>query len=166
MSAVFLMQPLGQLCAYGAGLTASRAFRNSTVIDIDKLWRYVVGIGAVPTLLALAFRLSMPESGRYQFDVKENVAKTHTDTSTALSQRSTQPNAEYDSDAPEPDVPEPNIPEPDVPDANAPTPNIPDSPWNQFDFSEVWNYVYHEGHWRYLFGTSVTWLLLDFVFCT
>ncbi|KAF2171348.1 hypothetical protein M409DRAFT_18465 [Zasmidium cellare ATCC 36951] len=163
MSAVFLMQPLGQLCAYGAGLTALRAFGNSKV-DIDKLWRYVIGIGAVPTLLALAFRLYMPESGRYTFDVRENIARTQTDTSAALSHPSTQPNNDYDSDAPEPDIPEPNLPEPNIPESNAPTPNIPDSPWNQFDLSELWNYVYHEGHGRYLVGTSVTWLLLDFVF--
>lgn len=44
IAAVFLMQPLGQLCAYGAGLTALRAFDTSlpvTKVEIDKLWRYV-----------------------------------------------------------------------------------------------------------------------------
>lgn len=49
VASVFFMQPLGQLCAYGAGLTALRAFDTSspfTKVEIDKSWRYVVGIGA------------------------------------------------------------------------------------------------------------------------
>ncbi|CAK1362727.1 unnamed protein product [Cercospora beticola] len=137
IAAVFLMQPLGQLCAYGAGLTALRAFGSSKV-EIDKLWRYVVGIGAFPTLLALGFRLFMPESGRFTYEVRKNIAPN--DGIGAL----------RSSDA--------SVSSADVRSLGE------ESPINQFKFSEIWDFLYHQGHWIDLFGTSMCWLLLDFAF--
>lgn len=142
MAAVFLMQPLGQLCAYGAGLTALRCFGTSKV-DIDKLWRYVIGVGTIPTLLALCFRIWMPESGRYTYEVCKNDDKASLDNGKMFAN---------------------NMPSEQSPD-DMPKPDVPESTWNQFRWSEIWNYVYHQGNWVYLFGTSLCWLLLDFPFC-
>uniref|UniRef100_A0A2D3VGD6 Major facilitator superfamily (MFS) profile domain-containing protein n=1 Tax=Ramularia collo-cygni TaxID=112498 RepID=A0A2D3VGD6_9PEZI len=140
LAAVFLQQPLGQLCAYGAGLTALRAFEISspvTKIEIDKLWRYVVGIGAFPTLLALGFRLFMPESGRYTYEVRRNAAPREDSTAVRPSNAST---------------------------SSGEDPGSSEEAQAQFDFNGLWRFLYHEGHWTGLFGCSMCWLLLDFAF--
>ncbi|CAK3954423.1 Repressible high-affinity phosphate permease [Lecanosticta acicola] len=134
MSAVFFMQPLGQLCAYGAGLTALRIFGTSPV-EIDKLWRYVIGIGAFPTLLALGFRIYMPESGRYTFDVRRSIPK---DDSYMANGRVSGTTGERDA--------------------------VHDASWENFHLGELWTYIWREGHWIYLFGTCACWFLLDFAF--
>lgn len=36
---------------------------------VDKAWRWIVGIGGLPGLLALIIRLQIPESPRYAMDV-------------------------------------------------------------------------------------------------
>ena len=84
MSAVFLMQPLGQLFAYLVGLCAlvglghdrknwgdgsSPLVLNESKVIIDRVWRTVSGVGAAPALVAIMFRLSIPESGRFTYDV-------------------------------------------------------------------------------------------------
>ena len=145
ISAVFLMQPIGQWCAYGAGLTALRCFGSpaiSTKVDIDKLWRYVIGVGVFPTLLALCFRLFMPESGRYTYDVRKKANEA----------QMTDSQVEHDNDTSSDTMPD------------VPKPDIPDTAWNQFRVSEIWNCLYHEGQWIYLVGTSLAWSLLDFAF--
>jgi len=138
ISAVFLMQPLGQLCAYGAGLTALQVFGSSSPVDIDKLWRYVVAMGAIPTLLALGFRLFMPESGRYTFEVRQSPPEDDSQTppqDSAVSIRS----------------------------ASARSQDAPST--RHIRMNELWHFLYDEGHGVTLFGTSACWFLLDFAFC-
>ena len=71
MSAVFLMQPLGQFCAYAVGLAVLHALRKPYELDagddgltqkvgIDVVWRIVAGVGGVPALIALLFRWTIP----------------------------------------------------------------------------------------------------------
>lgn len=138
ISAVFLMQPLGQLCAYGAGLTALRVFGSQSRVDIDKLWRYVVAMGAIPTLLALAFRLFMPESGRYTFEVRASPPEDDAQTppqDSGVSVRSASGRSDEASD------------------------------FRHIRMTELWHFLYNEGHGYALFGTSACWFLLDFAFC-
>lgn len=92
MSAVFLMQPLGQLCAYSVGLAVLRGLSKpfgrfdltrddaKAKIGIDILWRIVAGVGGVPALIALIFRWTIPESGRYTCDIKRDSWKALVDT--------------------------------------------------------------------------------------
>lgn len=97
MAAVFIMQPIGQLVAWAVGMAAlyglSRDYNldvgsqttNPTEIDdakigIDILWRIVVGVGAVPALIAIIFRWTIPESGRYTYDVKQDARTALKDT--------------------------------------------------------------------------------------
>ena len=69
MAAVFLMQPLGQLLASVVGLavllTVGRNLNTETDLEasrvvVDRIWRYVVGVGAIPALVAIGFRLTIP----------------------------------------------------------------------------------------------------------
>jgi MFS transporter, PHS family, inorganic phosphate transporter len=146
LSAVFLMQPIGQLCAYGAGLTALRIW-GSAPADIDRLWRYVIGVGAAPTVLALAFRLTMYESGRYTYEVRNNPDQARDNTNRIIS-GDTAPDGEIA-----------------IPNGHAGDGNIAShGPGGQFNRKEMYEYLITDGNWLYLVGTSATWLLLDFVF--
>ena len=139
LATVFFMQPLGQLCAYGAGLTTLQAFGDSK-IEIDKQWRYVVGIGTLPTLLALGFRIFMPESGRYTYEVLRT---------TPLQKSEPTGTRHDDSDA----------------STRIQQPETQDEVEDQISWSKMWHFLYVEGHWADLFGTSMCWALLDFAFC-
>lgn len=92
MASVFLMQPLGQICAAAVGwgvltsLVKSRGLENipvpgaklsdqqrfDIVSTIDSVWRCVVAVGTIPALFAIIYRLSIPESPRYTMDVLNN----------------------------------------------------------------------------------------------
>jgi len=79
MATIFLMQPL----AYGVvsalvlvllgPLSGLREEINHqrAAIAVDKLWRYLVGLGGIPALITLFFRAGMYESPRYSFDLAE-----------------------------------------------------------------------------------------------
>ena len=83
LAAVFLCQPIGQLIAILIAFAATAGFRSYiadattasacsvTAIDpagmdcartIDRAWRLVAGLGAVPAAIAIVFRLTIPES--------------------------------------------------------------------------------------------------------
>jgi PHS family inorganic phosphate transporter-like MFS transporter len=83
LAAVFMMQPIGQFLAYIVGFGALRGIshdqgsivdwtsnKGKTVIDI--FWRCVIGVGGVPALIAIALRLSIPETPRFLIDVMED----------------------------------------------------------------------------------------------
>ncbi|EGP83347.1 uncharacterized protein MYCGRDRAFT_101590 [Zymoseptoria tritici IPO323] len=95
MGAVFAMQGLGQ---FGAGIVAlivTEGFRGSLssavgktpvavcdgvcLLAVDKMWRIIIGFGAVPGCIALYFRLTIPETPRYTFDVSRDVVKGGSD---------------------------------------------------------------------------------------
>ncbi|GLI80015.1 hypothetical protein PoHVEF18_008363 [Penicillium ochrochloron] len=92
MAAVFLMQPLGQVLAAAigwgvlTGLMQSRGLQglpdrgaefdrlpveqqHLILATLDSVWRWVVGAGCIPALLAILWRFSIPESPRYTMDV-------------------------------------------------------------------------------------------------
>ncbi|ORY11457.1 major facilitator superfamily domain-containing protein [Clohesyomyces aquaticus] len=93
LSWVFFAQPVGQLLANVLSFAAVAGF-HSQITDsklsceddencyraVDRLWRLVVGIGAVPAIIALAFRFTIPESPRYKLDVLRSVHTVYADT--------------------------------------------------------------------------------------
>ncbi|KJX96209.1 inorganic phosphate transporter pho84 like protein [Zymoseptoria brevis] len=161
MGAVFAMQGLGQ---FGAGIVAlivTEGFRGSLssavgkspvaacdgvcLLAVDKMWRIIIGFGAVPGCIALYFRLTIPETPRYTFDVSRDVVKGGSDVKAYLA----------------------GTPE-GVPDevnrvnemaANAPKLEIPQASWTDF--------FVHIRQWKYaktLIGTAGSWFLLDVAF--
>ncbi|KAI2851263.1 hypothetical protein CBS147320_4475 [Aspergillus niger] len=48
-------------------------------LAVDKMWRVVSGFGAVPACLALYYRLTIPETPRYTFDVARDLLKADED---------------------------------------------------------------------------------------
>ena len=82
MGAVFANQAWGQIAGAIIALITVAAYKNDlkhadsgAECDhrcqkaCDQMWRILVGFGAVPGCLALYYRLTIPESPRYQLDV-------------------------------------------------------------------------------------------------
>lgn len=88
MGAVFAMQGIGQFTAAMVALIAVSGFEGSLSsatkvsncggvcqLAMDKTWRIIIGFGAVPGCIALYFRLTIPETPRYTFDVARDAEK-------------------------------------------------------------------------------------------
>lgn len=92
MAAVFSMQGVGQLTAALVALIVTVGFKDSLesaagaatctgvcALACDKMWRVIIGFGAVPGCVALYYRLTIPETPRYTFDVARDVVKAAED---------------------------------------------------------------------------------------
>lgn len=89
MGAVFANQAWGQLIGGIVALILVVSYRddlihanNGSECDFqcqkacDQMWRILVGFGCIPGLIALYFRLTIPESPRYTLDVQCNTNET------------------------------------------------------------------------------------------
>lgn len=92
MGSVFAMQGFGQLggalvmlcCVAGfkGSLSSAASYAKCTGVcahAVDQSWRVLIGFGAVPACIALYFRLTIPETPRYTFDVARDVEKAGED---------------------------------------------------------------------------------------
>jgi PHS family inorganic phosphate transporter-like MFS transporter len=197
MAAVFLMQPLGQLLAYVVGLAvvltigrnaglAMETDHTKAAITVDQIWRYVVGMGAIPALIAIIFRLTIPESPRYTLDVDDDGARALRDTQKYYNiQRRASVDSSgamhgYRDDVEEhagiQPVPKATINDDvaedddsmvihdlgggDSDEEGSDDSELPDP----FSWAELKRFFWTEGNIKYLLGTSLTWALLDFAF--
>lgn len=62
------------------GLIIVAAYKNSLLNDnpavlahIDFMWRILIGLGCVPGVIALYFRLTIPETPRFTMDIERNI---------------------------------------------------------------------------------------------
>lgn len=195
MAAVFLMQPLGQLLASVVGLavllTVGRNAGLATETDpvaaatiVDRIWRYVVGVGAIPALIAIGFRLTIPESPRYTLDVDHDGARALRDTQKYYNIQSREPadeNGEFanrylddvEDNAGIQEVPKATMNDDDSMviqevgggDFNEEE-DVEESQTmpNPFSRKELVEFFWKQGNIRYLLGTSICWFLLDFAF--
>ncbi|PTB64797.1 inorganic phosphate transporter [Trichoderma citrinoviride] len=101
MAAVFSMQGLGQLLAAIVALVTTVAFKSHYInistegaCDLacreaaDRSWRIVVGFGAIPACLALYYRITIPETPRYTFDIQNDIEKADADIRAYVSSKS------------------------------------------------------------------------------
>lgn len=92
MAAVFSMQGLGQLMAAVVALITTVAFQESyqgiesngvcndaCKAAADRSWRIIVGVGVIPACLAMYYRITIPETPRYTFDVQHDVNQADAD---------------------------------------------------------------------------------------
>lgn len=91
MTAVFASQGWGQLSAALVSLSVITAFKQQIVDDpadyahyIDFCWRLLIGLGAIPGGVALYFRLTLPETPRFSFDVERNISQAVSDIDAVL----------------------------------------------------------------------------------
>ena len=162
MAAVFANQGWGQLLGgivaviSVAGWKGSLIDANTTaectgqcVKAIDQMWRVLIGFGCVPACCALYFRLTIPETPRYTFDVSRDVEKASADAQQFTSGKI--------GNAPNENVEQLREAVPVAAEDEEYTP--PKASWKDF-----WG---HFGQWRHgkiLLGTAGSWFLLDIAY--
>ena len=157
MGSVFAMQGLGQ---FGAGIIAvivTAGFKGSlsSAADtsvcsgvcheaVDKMWRVIIGFGAVPGCIALYYRLTIPETPRYTFDVSRDVVQAGSDIKAYLNK-----------------MPE-GVPD-EVDRAQSMREQAPQIDIPKASLRDFWG---HYSQWKYgkvLLGTAGSWFFLDVV---
>jgi MFS transporter, PHS family, inorganic phosphate transporter len=162
LASVFIMQPLGQLFAYVVSLLVLAALNreynlssNSTSDAelrrvMDKHWRWVTGIGTIPAIIALVFRLTIPESGRFTLDVQGDADRAVLETRAHFSSTNNFPSEE-------------DLELEDIASIDAGT--FEETAQTKLSYREyIRNYFIDEGNWRYLAATSLCWFMLDFAY--
>ncbi|KAL2811863.1 major facilitator superfamily domain-containing protein [Aspergillus granulosus] len=127
LAAVFFCQSLGALAANVVALIAVAGFRHqlredssgvvcsgACIRDVDRIWRLIVGLGAVPAFIALWFRLTIVESPRYTAEVTQNSLQAAADVT-------------YYFFRPDEDIPEPQMHQVTEDTGISPTTTRPDS---------------------------------------
>jgi MFS transporter, PHS family, inorganic phosphate transporter len=158
MGSVFAMQGIGQLVAGLIALITIAGFKESLIsaktvatcqgvcgVAMDKTWRVIIGFGAVPGCVALYYRLTIPETPRYTFDVARDIVKAGSDAKAYLSGNSE-----------------------GVPDEIARVKAIQDDgPKMEIPQASFRDFVQHYSKWKngkVLLGTAGSWFLLDVAF--
>lgn len=178
------------LVTVGRNLNFETSF-EAQAVTIDRIWRYVVGVGAIPALVAIGFRLTIPESPRYTLDVDHDGARALRDTQKYYSIRRQSTNGRFnvlgngqhddvEDDAGMQQLPKAAIDPATADDDDNDNMEIQDLSEGDSDdhdelgerqvmpdpFSrgELIQYFWKEGNLKYLAGTSSSWFLFDFAF--
>ncbi|CAG8626626.1 8111_t:CDS:2 [Funneliformis mosseae] len=78
LQTVFAMQGFGILTAGTVSLITLLAFRSAISSDpqnLDYVWRIIIVAGTIPAMIALYFRLTIPETPRFTMDVQGDIDK-------------------------------------------------------------------------------------------
>lgn len=76
------MQGFGILTAGIVAISTLAAFKNAIYADqnnLDYVWRICIGLGAVPGLVAIYFRLTIPETPRYTIQIDNDIERAAVD---------------------------------------------------------------------------------------
>ncbi|KAF9649890.1 phosphate transporter [Thelephora ganbajun] len=80
MTATFAAQGFGNFAAALVSLVVVSAYKDSIIADpassprsVDYCWRLLIGLGCVPGVIALYFRLTIPETPRFTLDIERNM---------------------------------------------------------------------------------------------
>lgn len=164
MGSVFAMQGIGQFAAAMIALITAAGFKGSLLqgvaigngnpqancggfcgIAVDKMWRIIVGFGAVPGCVALYYRLTIPETPRYTFDVARDVEQAGSDVKAYLSAK----NEGHPDEIRRVQALQEQSPQLEIPKAG------------------FRDFLQHYSQWRYgkiLLGTAGSWFFLDVAF--
>jgi PHS family inorganic phosphate transporter-like MFS transporter len=156
MGAVFAMQGFGQLGGALVMLCLTAGFKSKLEkatsyatckgecqVAVDQMWRALVGIGIVPACCALYFRLTIPETPRYTFDVARDVEKASEDAKHYISGKRGEGHPDEALQVP---ARRQSVTQLEVPKAS----------WSDF-----FRFYGKLRNGKILFGTAMSWLLLD-----
>lgn len=92
MTAVFAFQGWGNFTAALVSLIICSAFKSAILADdpavlahVDNMWRILIGLGCLPGVVALYYRLTIPETPRFTMDIERNVQQASDDVNNFLS---------------------------------------------------------------------------------
>ncbi|EIW84107.1 phosphate transporter [Coniophora puteana RWD-64-598 SS2] len=98
MTAVFAAQGWGQFAAALVGMICVSAYKDEILrspypaaVPNDYIWRLVIGLGCVPGVFALYFRLTIPETPRFTMDIERNVHQATADIDNVLTTGNSKP---------------------------------------------------------------------------
>ncbi|PPQ66824.1 hypothetical protein CVT24_008683 [Panaeolus cyanescens] len=114
-----------------------------TTLALDRMWRILIGFGCVPAVVALYFRLTIPETPRFTMDIECNIRQATRDINMAIGD-SSQSTLSYQSGCG---------------DSAIERIHLPKATWK--DFLE---YFRKEKNFQVLFATAYSWFALDVVF--
>ena len=160
MTVVFSSQGWGQLGMFGSiqvfspiegppaaslvGLVVVVAYKdaiqNSPAADpgpVDYTWRLLIGLGCIPAVIALYFRLTIPETPRFTMDIDRNIGRAARDIRNVLTTNVYTPYVDDDA----------------IHDARVTAPSASSRDFIAH-FSRLENF-------KVLFGTSYSWFALD-----
>ncbi|RKP24403.1 major facilitator superfamily domain-containing protein, partial [Syncephalis pseudoplumigaleata] len=147
IAAVFAMQGFGILAAALVATATVAAFKSAIeddVMNIDYVWRICIGVGAIPGLIAIYYRLTIPETPRYTMDIDNDLTKATKDIGNVLNKDSQQ-NAQ------------------DVAAAS----QVAEQHAQQRPKASLSDFCRHFSKWanlKVLLGTSLSWFALDVAF--
>jgi PHS family inorganic phosphate transporter-like MFS transporter len=158
MNAVFAMQGIGQFTAAIIALIVTAGFKGSLESAtkastctgacqpaVDKMWRVIIGFGAVPGCIALYYRLTIPETPRYTFDVARDVEKAGADAKAYMNGQS----------------------EGNLDEIQRATTMVQASHALEIPKASFKDFIHHYGKWKHgkiLLGTAGSWFFLDVAF--
>ena len=215
LATVFFMQPIGAMCANLTSVivvlilrhripegTTMQSCSGDCIAAVDSMWRWIVGIGAVPPAFAILLRWWIPESPRYTLEVEMNpdqaakdVKEYFDDYDNNTAPRSADSNIDpgiMPRDFGEPVTTlhfgegvsafspgteatltfgEPTMlkdlslsePAMALSDRSSDLRVVKKESWSEW-WAGFRKYLFEEGNWTDLAGTSLTWLILDFAF--
>ncbi|KAI8946891.1 major facilitator superfamily domain-containing protein [Xylaria longipes] len=159
MGAVFAQQGIGQLTGAFVMLFLTLGFKDALsqssgvahcdgwcAVAVDKMWRALVGFGAVPAAIALYYRLTIPETPRYTFDIGRDVEKATEDVKAYMS-------GKHEG------LPADDVARVQTRIAAQEKMQIPKASWSDF----ARHYAIRKNG-LLLFGTASSWFLLDVAF--
>jgi MFS transporter, PHS family, inorganic phosphate transporter len=170
LAAVFFTQPLGQLFAGFVWVFVTRQALRADLFgldtkgcdaqcmsSLDMIWRFTLAVGVLPAMIAITYRLRIPESPRYILEVSnfpgeaaslpDFVGKSRWKSQTYTSSRiwkSSRPRSLEEL-------------------ASGKGPQNRQNRQKAF-LHGFRVFMWDNGNWRYLAGTSICWFLLDFAF--
>ena len=145
MTAVFANQGWGQLGGSIVSLIVLATYKNDILKGpstgapaVDYCWRLLIGFGCVPGVIALYYRLTIPETSRFTMDIERNVQQASQDVETFFT------SGRYYVDQ----------------DAVAQHAEAPRMGWRDF--------IHYFGQWKngkILLGTAYSWFALNIASC-
>ncbi|KAF9910068.1 Inorganic phosphate transporter pho84 [Linnemannia zychae] len=147
MAAVFAMQGFGYLTTGLVAVILLAAFKSSIIADptnLDYVWRILIGFGCIPALVAVYFRLTIPETPRYVLDIENDIHRAERDVATVLKEDRNGNIVKEDADGTKVIVSNPAI--------------------VKGSFSDFCHYFSQWRNFKVLFGTSMAWFALDVAF--
>ncbi|TQV92804.1 phosphate:H+ symporter [Cordyceps javanica] len=155
VAAVFSMQGLGQLMAAVVGLITAVIFQDAydgigpsgpcdaaCRMAADRSWRIIVGVGAIPACLAMYYRITIPETPRYTFDVQHDVDRADADIRAYVSSSRPKDNVSTSNNHLQPSAL-----------------SVPKASW-----ADAKEFFLKPHNLRALIGTTLSWFFLDLAF--
>jgi PHS family inorganic phosphate transporter-like MFS transporter len=175
LASVFFMQPLGQIAGNLVTLVVVAVTRGQGEADVtravDIMWRWVIGIGVVPGVIASLFRFAIPETPRYLLEIDNDPIKAEFDATTLFGESQIGPEEDpgvWMGAKPPSSTMSQASGSIDEDTLNTNTEYTLHPPTLQSHWplaqADIIHYFWTEGNWRTLLGTSLAWLLLDFGF--